>query len=288
MHGRGPHPIQLSTSYPISTGSSHGLLGALRLKSHQEEGKHLWARRSRVCGRLKSQHEFTKSLCWRFEFWHCWNKDGMNYLKQTFSPEADWQVVCAGSHFLGTGSCSHAAIHFLKGVLQIAIQILVMHRHLLFSLLIHWRSCTHLLWPTHTLTHWPASPCPHIWTGACCPGSSGAVSLALPGTSPNSPLCSCAPSGTSSVQPGGGSTKSAGAQQCCSHVSASAVDVSHWQRQTFIWQVVSFCITETGELKEVSYFSSSLPIFCFLIGCFSFLCVSHVCITTSTVVCSRQ
>ena len=36
---RGSHPIQLSMSYPISAGSSHGLPGALKLKSHQEEGK---------------------------------------------------------------------------------------------------------------------------------------------------------------------------------------------------------------------------------------------------------
>lgn len=63
-------------------------------------------------------------------------------------------------------------------------------------------------------THKPASPCLHIWMGACCPGSSGAVSSALPGTSPNSPLCSCAPSGTSSEQPEGGSTESARTQQC--------------------------------------------------------------------------
>lgn len=176
----------------------------------------------------------------------------------------------AGPHFFGTGICSHAAMHFLKEVLQIAIRILVIHRHLLFSLLIHWRSCTHLHWPTHTLTHWPASPCPHIWTGACCPGSSGAVSLALPGTSPNSPLCSCAPSGTSSVQPGGegGQHK---VSRSCSHVSASADDVSHWQRQTFIWQVVSFCITETGELRFLispphsQYFVSWSDVFLFFV-----------------------
>lgn len=37
--GRGSHPIQLSMSYPISTGSSRGLPGALKLKSHQGEGK---------------------------------------------------------------------------------------------------------------------------------------------------------------------------------------------------------------------------------------------------------
>ncbi len=39
MPSRGSHPIQLSMSYPISSGSSHGLPGALKLKSHQEEGK---------------------------------------------------------------------------------------------------------------------------------------------------------------------------------------------------------------------------------------------------------
>lgn len=134
--------------------------------------------------------------------WIMWNRHFHQKLTGRLSaPHAGLKP--AGSHFFGTGSCSHSAMHFLKEVLQIAIRILVIHRHLLFSLLIHWRSCTHLHWPTHTLTHWPASPCPHIWTGACCPGSSGAVSSALPGTSPNSPLCSCAPSGTSSVQPGG-------------------------------------------------------------------------------------
>lgn len=39
LPSQGSHPVQFSMSYPISAGGSHGLPGAPKLKSHQEEGK---------------------------------------------------------------------------------------------------------------------------------------------------------------------------------------------------------------------------------------------------------
>lgn len=53
----------------------------------------------------------------------------------------------------------------------------------------------------------PAAPCPSTSAGSCCPGSSCGASSARPGTCPAHPLCSFAPSGTSSAQPANQTTK---------------------------------------------------------------------------------
>lgn len=63
----------------------------------------------------------------------------------------------------------------------------------------------------------PVSLFLHTLRGSCCPGSSCAASLVRLGTFPDSPLCSCVPSGISSGQPTWGSknTKLAFLKQDC-------------------------------------------------------------------------
>lgn len=56
-------------------------------------------------------------------------------------------------------------------------------------------------WNLKSSTDSPASPCLRIWRGSCCLDSSCAASSARPGTSPDSHLYFCVPSGISSELP---------------------------------------------------------------------------------------
>lgn len=189
------------------------------------------------------------------------------------APQTDLKPVGC---FLGTGYCNHVVMHLYSGRPAGSEDPLSATelRHLSYSSLIHRKSfsqprkhqvCTiQNIWHfrllrtsedmlsftnTHTHTHWPASPCLHIWRGACCPGSSCAVSSALPGTSPNSPLCSCAPSGTSSAPPEGAAQSQQG----------SAVMFQHPQ-MIFYWhtrisncpQLLFYCLTGAERRLENS------------------------------------